>query len=74
MNLSRRARLALQVAMALGLAVIYVPLLVVVLNSFNTSRTFGFPPAGNQTYLFPAGTPVQDFEHDLPLLAKGVRP
>jgi putative spermidine/putrescine transport system permease protein len=45
-NLSRRARLALRVAMALGLAVVYVPLLVVIVNSFNTSRTFGFPPAG----------------------------
>ena len=37
MNLSRRARLLLRLAMVLGLAVIYVPLLVVVLNSFNTS-------------------------------------
>jgi len=44
--LSARARLALRLAMVLGLAVIYVPLLVVVLNSFNTSRTFGFPPSG----------------------------
>jgi hypothetical protein len=24
--------------------------------------------------MFSAETPVQDFEHDLPLLAKGVRP
>ena len=32
--------------MALGLAVVYIPLVVVVLNSFNTSRTFGFPPSG----------------------------
>jgi putative spermidine/putrescine transport system permease protein len=44
--LSRRARIALRIAMALGLAVIYVPLLVVLLNSFNSSRTFGFPPVG----------------------------
>jgi putative spermidine/putrescine transport system permease protein len=44
--LSARARLALRLAMVLGLAVIYVPLLVVVLNSFNMSRTFGFPPSG----------------------------
>jgi hypothetical protein len=35
---------------------------------------FGFSPAGNQTYLFPAETPARDFGHDLPLLAKGVRP
>jgi putative spermidine/putrescine transport system permease protein len=32
--------------MALGLAVIYVPLLVVLVNSFNSSRTFGWPPQG----------------------------
>jgi putative spermidine/putrescine transport system permease protein len=43
-NVSRRARLALTLVMAAGLAVIYVPLLVVVVNSFNTSRTFGWPP------------------------------
>ncbi|MDX6243581.1 MAG: putative spermidine/putrescine transport system permease protein [Frankiales bacterium] len=30
--------------MALGLGVIYVPLLVVVANSFNASKTFGWPP------------------------------
>ena len=46
MNLSRPARLALGAVMALGLAVIYVPLLLVLLNSFNTSRTFSWPPAG----------------------------
>jgi putative spermidine/putrescine transport system permease protein len=45
-RLSRRARVLLTVATVLGLAVIYVPLLVVVLNSFNRSRTFGFPPSG----------------------------
>ena len=46
MTLSRPARIALTAAMVTGLAVIYVPLLVVVVNSFNTSRTFGWPPAG----------------------------
>jgi putative spermidine/putrescine transport system permease protein len=46
MILSRRARVGLRVTMVLGLTVIYVPLLVVVLNSFNTSRTFGWPPTG----------------------------
>jgi putative spermidine/putrescine transport system permease protein len=46
MILSRRARLALAAAMALGLAVIYVPLAVVLLSSFNTDRTFGWPPSG----------------------------
>jgi putative spermidine/putrescine transport system permease protein len=32
--------------MIVGLAFLYIPLLLVVLNSFNSSRTFGFPPAG----------------------------
>jgi putative spermidine/putrescine transport system permease protein len=45
-TLSRRARLALGLAMAFGLAVIYLPLLVVLVNSVNSSRTFGWPPAG----------------------------
>jgi len=45
-TLSRRARLALRLVMWLGLAVIYVPLLVVLINSFNSSRTFGWPPQG----------------------------
>jgi putative spermidine/putrescine transport system permease protein len=44
MNLSRGARIALCVAMVGGLAVIYVPLLVVLVNSFNADKTFGWPP------------------------------
>jgi putative spermidine/putrescine transport system permease protein len=46
MILSRRARRALAAAMALGLVVIYVPLAVVLVSSFNTDRTFGWPPSG----------------------------
>ncbi|MBG0829568.1 ABC transporter permease [Planomonospora sp. ID67723] len=46
MNLSRTARATLWATLAGGLAVIYVPLLVVLLNSFNADRTFGWPPAG----------------------------
>ena len=46
MTLSRRARRALAAGMGLGLAVVYVPLLVVLVNSFNTSKTFGWPPSG----------------------------
>jgi putative spermidine/putrescine transport system permease protein len=45
-SLSRPARIALAAVMALGLAVIYVPLLLVLVNSVNTSRTFGWPPSG----------------------------
>ncbi|MCW2865300.1 MAG: spermidine/putrescine transporter permease [Actinoallomurus sp.] len=44
MTLSRGARVALRVAMIVGLAVIYVPLLVVLINSFNADKTFGWPP------------------------------
>ena len=46
MTFSRGARIALRLAMLLGLAIIYVPLLVVLINSLNTSRTFGWPPSG----------------------------
>jgi putative spermidine/putrescine transport system permease protein len=45
-TLSRRARLVLALLMAAGLAVVYVPLLVVIVSSFNTDRTFSWPPSG----------------------------
>ncbi|GAB3968555.1 ABC transporter permease [Actinoallomurus acanthiterrae] len=44
MTLSRGARIGLRVAMILGLGVIYVPLLVVLINSFNADRAFAWPP------------------------------
>ncbi|MGR6317976.1 ABC transporter permease [Micromonospora soli] len=44
MTLSRSARWLLRGAMALGLAFIYLPLAVVLLNSFNADRTFAWPP------------------------------
>lgn len=40
----RTSRALLWTALGLGLAVIYFPLLVVLLNSFNADTTFGFPP------------------------------
>jgi putative spermidine/putrescine transport system permease protein len=43
-TLSRRARWLLRAAMALGLAVIYLPLSIVLVNSFNADRTFAWPP------------------------------
>ncbi|AUG75246.1 spermidine/putrescine ABC transporter permease [Kitasatospora sp. MMS16-BH015] len=49
MIFSRRTRIALRVAMAAGLAVIYVPLLLVLLNSFNRDRSFTWPPTGLTT-------------------------
>jgi putative spermidine/putrescine transport system permease protein len=45
MTLSRGTRIALRLAMLIGLAVIYVPLIVVLINSFNADKTFGWPPA-----------------------------
>ena len=44
MTLSPLARWTLRVTMALGLAIIYVPLAIVLLNSFNADRTFAWPP------------------------------
>ena len=44
MTISRNARLALASLLGVGLAFIYVPLLVVIINSFNSSRTFSWPP------------------------------
>ncbi len=45
-TLSRGARWLLRAAMAVGLAVIYLPLTIVLINSFNSDRTFAWPPPG----------------------------
>jgi len=45
MVLSKRARFLLRLFVAVGLALIYIPLLVVLINSVNPSRTFGWPPS-----------------------------
>ena len=46
MRLSRGARVALWAVGAVVLAFVYLPLAVVTLNSFNSDRTFGWPPPG----------------------------
>ncbi|TGB07077.1 ABC transporter permease, partial [Streptomyces sp. MZ04] len=46
MHLSRTARITLRVTAALGFAVIYVPLMLVLVNSFNRDRSSGWPPSG----------------------------
>lgn len=46
MSLPAGLRRALGAIMIVALAILYIPLLLVVLNSFNSSRTFGFPPTG----------------------------
>jgi len=44
-NVSRTTRLLLWGALGVGLAVIYFPLLLVLLNSFNADTSFGWPPS-----------------------------
>jgi putative spermidine/putrescine transport system permease protein len=50
MRLPGGLRVSLSVITAVVLVIIYVPLLLVMLNSFNTSRTFAWPPAGYTTH------------------------
>jgi putative spermidine/putrescine transport system permease protein len=45
-QLSRSARIALRVAAGLGFAIIYVPLALVLVNSFNPDRSASWPPPG----------------------------
>lgn len=46
MRLSRRAKTLLGVAVAVGLAFIYIPLLVIGLQAFNSSKILKWPPPG----------------------------
>jgi putative spermidine/putrescine transport system permease protein len=46
MHLSRPARVALRLFVAVGLAFVYLPLLVVVVESFNPTRVSSWPPDG----------------------------
>ncbi|MET7900530.1 ABC transporter permease [Streptomyces sp. NPDC005355] len=46
MNLSRPARITVRIAAVLGFAVIYLPLLLVLVNSLNQDRSSGWPPPG----------------------------
>jgi putative spermidine/putrescine transport system permease protein len=49
MTISTRAKYALMALMGVGLAFIYIPLSVVVINSFNASKTFSWPPSSLTT-------------------------
>jgi len=49
MKLSRAAKRALLAIMAVGFTFIYLPLLLVVINSFNTNKSFAWPPTGFTT-------------------------
>ncbi|HZC69835.1 MAG TPA: ABC transporter permease [Jatrophihabitans sp.] len=46
MFLTFRTRMVLRLLMIVGLAFLYVPLGIVVLNAFNKSRAYAFPPTG----------------------------
>ena len=46
MYLTRGMRIALRIVVGVILAAAYVPLLVVMINSFNADRAFGWPPSG----------------------------
>ena len=49
MNLSRTARIILWGFMGFGLSFIYVPSMLVVINSFNKNKSFNWPPTGFTT-------------------------
>ena len=49
MTISRTTKIVLGVLTALVLVLIYVPLALVMLNSFNTSSSFSWPPSGLTT-------------------------
>ena len=46
MRLSRRARGLLRVGVGAGLAFIYIPLLVILIYAFNSSKILKWPPPG----------------------------
>ncbi len=52
MRLSRRAQLALRTFVGLGMAFIYVPLIVIGIYAFNSSRILKWPPPGLTTQWF----------------------
>jgi putative spermidine/putrescine transport system permease protein len=52
MRLSRRSRWMLRIAVAVGLAFIYIPLVVIVIYAFNSSKILAWPPPGFTTHWF----------------------
>ena len=49
MRLSKTARATLLAMMTFGFIFIYLPLILVVINSFNTNKSFAWPPSGFTT-------------------------
>ena len=46
MRLSRRSALLLRLAVAVGLAFIYIPLIIIFIYAFNASNILEWPPPG----------------------------
>jgi putative spermidine/putrescine transport system permease protein len=65
MYLSRTARNLLRLATGLGLAFLYLPLLVVLVLSFNSSRTFSWPPDGLTLHWWSQAADNQGARHAL---------
>src|SRR5258705_10459780 len=53
MRLSRRSALLLRLAVAVGLAFIYIPLIVIAIYAFNASNVLEWPPPGLTLDWFP---------------------
>ncbi|MET0557879.1 MAG: ABC transporter permease [Solirubrobacterales bacterium] len=52
MRLSKRARVLLRIAVAVGLAFIYIPLIVIGIYAFNSSKILEWPPPGFTLHWF----------------------
>jgi putative spermidine/putrescine transport system permease protein len=52
MRLSRRSRTLLRIAVWAGLAFIYIPLIVIAIYAFNSSKILAWPPPGWTTHWF----------------------
>jgi len=52
MRLSKRSRMLLRAAVAVGLAFIYIPLIVIFIYAFNSSKILEWPPPGFTTHWF----------------------
>lgn len=52
MRLSRRSQWLLRVAVAVGLAFIYIPLIIIVIYAFNSSKILEWPPPSFTTHWF----------------------
>lgn len=65
MQLSARTRLLFWALAAVALAFLYLPLLLIVLNAFNRSRTFSFPPTGFTLRWWSAAAHSQGAVHSL---------